>query len=169
MSRRPSDIERRALLALAGALPAAGLATPVAAESFRNRLTNFRQTFPVEPDPAEAERKIAVIVDGRTPSDGLVGLKAPGIAENGAVVPFEMWVNCTMRGSDYPRVVHVFAMHNPFPEVARLHFGPQNGEARIEMRCRMRRSSELVAVADMADGRVGVVRVPVTVTLGACS
>jgi sulfur-oxidizing protein SoxY len=149
-------------------LVAAGVSMPAWANSFRNRLSLFRQTFPVTPDPAEAERMVRTVLRGRTPVPKLIDLTAPDIAENGNVVPFSLRVNCSMTGKDYPEVVHVFTLHNPFPEVARLHFQPEDGEAAIEMRCRMRQSTQLVAVAEMADGRAGLARRFVDVTLGAC-
>lgn len=159
---------RRGLLVALGSLLLAGQSLPSWANSFRNRVSLFRQTFPVTPDPEEAERMVRTVLRGRAPEPGLIDLTAPDIAENGSVVPFSLKVNCSMSGDDYPELVHVFTMHNPFPEVARLHFQPENGEAEVELRCRMRQSTDLVAVAEMADGRAGLARRAVSVTLGAC-
>lgn len=173
--RRGSDtrlprrgLRRRGLLGGLIGLATTGVAAPAWATGFRNRLSLFRQTFPAMPDPVEAERMVQTVLRGRTPVDGLLDLEAPDIAENGNVVPFSLRVNCAMTEDDYPDVVHVFTLHNPFPEVARLHFQPEMGDAAVEMRCRMRQSSEIVAVAEMADGRAGMARRFVNVTLGAC-
>jgi len=145
------------------------LAAPsVLAESIRNRLSLSRKTFPLEPDAEDAERMIQRTVRDRKTTEGLVQLDMAGIAENGDSVPLVFDINCTMTGDDYPAVVHVFVKHNPVPEVARYYYGPWNGSAKTEMRVRMRRSSDLVVVAEMADGRVGIVRQPVDVLAGAC-
>ncbi len=168
--------DRRSLLKSgAGALAIAALsgtrvqADDSAGNPFRDRFQSFRQTFRVEPDPEEAERILRNIIRGRAVVDDLVDLTAPDIAENGNAVPITFRVQCSMTGEDRPDIVHVLAMGNPFPEVAKYHFSPQSGRAEIAMRCRMRQTSDLVVVADMVDGRVGVARARVNVTLGACS
>jgi sulfur-oxidizing protein SoxY len=162
------DGTRRRLLAAAAGLAAAAAAPAALAESIRNRLSLSRRTFPVKPDPEDAERMIGRAIRGRTPTPGLVLVDVAGIAENGDAVPVSFDVACSMSGDDYPATVHVFVKHNPFPEVARYHYGPWNGSALTEMRLRMRESSDLVIVAEMADGRVGVAREHVDVLLGAC-
>lgn len=169
---------RRGVIAAGGALALAG-AAPVLAEEpetpaiggspYRDRFQSFRQTFRVDPDPEEAERILRNLVRGRAPEEGLVELTAPDIAENGNVVPVSFRVNCSMEGGDLAETVHVLAMGNPFPEVAKYFFTERSGRAEVAMRCRMRQTADLVAVAEMADGRVGVDRRLVHVTLGACS
>lgn len=165
--------------ALAG-LGAAGLALAAsrafaagehsfAGNPFRDRFQTFRQTFRAEPDRAEAERIVANIVRGRTPRSGLVEAIAPDIAENGNVVPVTFRVNCSMSGTDYPETVHVVGLENPFPEIAKYHFTPACGAAEVSCRVRMRTTSPLVFVAEMADGTVGKTERLVNVTLGACS
>jgi len=167
MTTRPDSKRRALMVAATGA--AALLATPGAlAEAVRNRFSMTRRTFPIKPDPVDAERMIQRAVRGREPVDGLVLLNLGGIAENGDSVPLEFDIACSMSGNDYPEKVHIFVKHNPFPEVARYHFGPWNGSAKTEMRMRMRQSSEVVLVAEMADGRVSVKRQAVEVLAGAC-
>ncbi len=166
---------RRIVLQTAGAATAAGLAgTPSVAQEtagnpFRDRFQSFRQTFRVEPDPEEAKRILRNIVRGREAVPGLVALTAPDIAENGNVVPITFRVECSMAGDDRPDVVHVLAMANPFPEVATYHFTERSGRAEIAMRCRMRQTADLVVAAEMVDGRLGLDRSRVNVTVGACS
>ena len=165
--------QRRRLLLAGGASGIALLAglapRSASAITWRNKLALFRRAFPVQPDRAEALRMVDYVVSGRTPRAGLVTLVIPDLVENGAVVPVKISVDCTMTAEDYPQIIHIFALDNPYPEVARYHLFPENGAAEIEMRCRMRKSSEIVAVADMSDGSVGVAERHVDVTLGACS
>ena len=136
---------------------------------FRDRFQSFRQTFRVEPDREEAERIVRNIIRGRDPKPNLVILDAPDIAENGSAVPITIHVKCTMTESDFPEVVHILALENPFPEIAKYKFTPACGAARVSARIRMRATAPLVAIAEMSDGSVGVSEKLVNVTLGACS
>ncbi len=136
---------------------------------FRDRFQTFRQTFRVEPDRAEAERIVVNILRGREARPGLIEAIAPDIAENGNVVPVTFRVNCSMTGRDYPETVHIVGLENPFPEIAKYHFTPACGAAEVSCRVRMRATSNLVFIAEMADGTVGKTERLVSVTLGACS
>lgn len=179
MTDRPKNgaaLRRRTLLAGAGAAGLA-LAAPVRAEDefdfggspFRDRFQTFRQTFRVEPDREEAERIVSNIIAGRSLRPDLVLLDAPDIAENGAAVPIKIRVECAMTKADYPVVVHLIALENPFPEIAKYRFTPACGRAEIQARCRMRATAPLVVVAEMSDGSVGMTEKLVNVTLGACT
>ena len=74
-----------------------------------------------------------------------------------------------MKELDYPQVVHILVLDNPFPEIARFFFSKQSGSADLSIRIRMRKSSDIIAIAEMADGTVGEDRFYVDVTIGACS
>ncbi len=136
---------------------------------YRDRFQSFRQTFRVEPDPEEAQRIIDNIIADREIKEDLILLQAPDIAEDGNVVPVFFKVNCSMQNKDWPKTVHFLAMDNPFPEVAKFYFTPACGEAEVAFRCRMRTSSYLIVIAEMADNTVGMTKRYVDVTLGACS
>ena len=136
---------------------------------FRDRFQSYRQTFRIEPDPEEAKRIIRNIIKGREIREDLIYLKAPDIAENGNTVPISFSVNCSMKEQDYPKVVHILVLDNPFPEIARFYFTPESGEASVAIRIRMRTSSNIIAIAEMSDGTVGETKSFVDVTIGACS
>lgn len=157
-------VTRRLLLAGTLSLAAGG----ALAEEIRNRISMFRRTFPVQPDEEDAEEMVRRAIGGRPLTPDLVRLELPRLAENGDVVPLTLDVACSFEGDDYPKTVHIFVLGNPFPEVARYHYGPWNGSALTEMRLRMRQTSDVVAVAEMADDRVSVARRRVEVLLGAC-
>lgn len=74
-----------------------------------------------------------------------------------------------MTEMDFPKVIHILALENPFPEIAKYKFTPACGVARVSARIRMRATAPLVAIAEMSDGSVGVSEKLVNVTLGACS
>ena len=171
--RRAGRLTRRRLLAAAtacGATMVIGRAGR--AEETRDvdgdRLLRFGETSRVAADREEAERIVRSIIGDRTPREGLVRLTAPDIAENGAAVPFTIEVECAMTEDDYPVIVHLVALENPFPELARFRFTPAGGEAAVTGRCRMHTSAPLVAVAEMSDGSVGKAEKFVDVMLGGC-
>ena len=136
---------------------------------YRDRFQSYRQTFRVEPDLEEAKRTINNIIEGRKLDDNLLTISVPDIAEDGNVVPVSFIINCSMKNKDYPEKVHVLAMENPFPEIAVFNFTPNCGEAEVSFRCRMRASADLVIIAEMRDGRIGMKKQYVEVMLGACS
>ena len=136
---------------------------------FRDRFQTYRQTFRIEPDPEEAKRILRNIIKGREVRKDLISLKAPDIAENGNTVPISFQVECSMEGQDYPNVVHILVLDNPFPEIAKFYFSPESGEASVDIRIRMRTSSDIIVVAEMQDGTVGETKSFVDVTIGACS
>lgn len=140
-----------------------------AGQPFRDRFQTYRQTFRIEPDPEEAKRIVKNIIKGRELRDNLINLKAPDIAENGNTVPISFSVKCSMKDNDFPKTVHILVLDNPFPEIAKFYFTPSSGEANVSIRIRMRTSSNIVAIAEMADGTVGETRSYVDVTIGACS
>ena len=136
---------------------------------YRDRFQSFRQTFRVEPDIKEAKKIVKNIIKGREYKKDLVNLSVPDIAEDGNVVPVSFKVNCTMEKEDYPSAVHILAMENAFPEIAIYNFTPECGQAEVSFRCRMRSSADIVVIAEMYDGTVGMTKKYVEVMLGACS
>ena len=140
-----------------------------AGQPFRDRFQTYRQTFRIEPDPEEARRIVKNIIKGREIRNNLINLNAPDIAENGNTVPISFSVNCSMKNNDFPKTVHILVLDNPFPEIAKFYFTPFSGEASVSIRIRMRTSSNIIVIAEMADGTVGETKSYVDVTIGACS
>ncbi len=90
-----------------------------------------------------------------------ITLKAPAIAENGAVVPV------TVKTS-LPKVTNIslFVEKNPSPQAASFNLGPLN-EAEISIRVRMGKTSNLVAMV-VSDGKLYKTQQEVKVTIGGC-
>ena len=84
-------------------------------------------------------------------------------------MPVVIQINCAMTEHDYPPLVHLLALENPFPEIAKYRFTPACGRARVTARIRMRTTAPLVVIAEMSDGSVGVTEKIVNVTVGACT
>ena len=136
---------------------------------YRDRFQSYRQTFRIEPNPIETERIINNIIGEKKITKNLVDLQVPDTVEDGNVVPVTFKINCSMKIDDYPKKVHILALENPFPEVAIYEFFPENGNAEVSFRCRMRTSSFIMVIAEMDDGRIGAEKKYVDVMLGACS
>lgn len=89
-------------------------------------------------------------------------IKAPDIAENGAVVPVE--VTSKIAGT---QSIAIMAEKNANPLVA--NFNLSNGaEGYVSTRIKMGQTSNVLAVAMLADGRVVYAQKEVKVTLGGC-
>ncbi len=91
-----------------------------------------------------------------------VTLTAPDIAENGAVVPLA--VSSTLPGV---KRLLILVDKNPFPLVALFNVS-DSVEPAFSARAKMGQSSDVYAVAIMADGRALFAKKEVKVTLGGC-
>jgi len=91
-----------------------------------------------------------------------VVLTAPDIAENGAVVPFA--VSTTLPGV---KRLLILVEKNPAPLVALFNVS-DSVEPAFTTRGKMGQSSDVYAVAIMADGRALFAKKEVKVTLGGC-
>ncbi len=92
---------------------------------------------------------------------GDVKLKAPSIAENGAVVPVKVKTDLTNVKS-----ISLLVKDNPIPLVTTLHIGPDS-LAEIQIRIRMGKTSEVVALVE-ANGKLHRATQLVKVTIGGC-
>lgn len=93
---------------------------------------------------------------------GEVTLTAPDIAENGAVVP--LGVATSLAGV---KQLVLLAEKNPSPLVAVFHI-TESVEANYVVRSKLGQSSDVYAVAIMADGRALFAKKEVKVTAGGC-
>ncbi len=109
----------------------------------------------------------AVIGDAK-PTMGKVALELPEIAENGNTVPFTVSVDSPMTGNDYVKAVHIFATGNPAPDVVSFFFTPASGKAKATSRMRLAKTQDVVAVAEMSNGKVYMGKRSVKVTIGGC-
>jgi len=100
--------------------------------------------------------------------DGKITLDLPQIAENGNTVPIGVAVDSPMTADNYVKAVHLFADGNPTPAVASLYFTPMSGKAEASTRMRMAGTQNVVAVAEMSDGKVFRASQEVKDTIGGC-
>ena len=119
-------------------------------------------------DAGAVAKAIKKSIGGKSPKSGRVTLELPEIAENGNTVPIAVEVKSPMTAKDHVKAVHVYAEGNPVPNVATFRFSPESGKARVSTRMRMRKSQNIVAVAEMSDGSVYMGKKAVKVTIGGC-
>lgn len=112
---------------------------------------------------SEIERALKALgVSGELTESGDVGLKAPDIAENGAVVP--MTVSSSI---DNLKQLALVVENNPAPLVAVFDVSPEV-EADFATRAKMGQSSDVYAIAITSDGKAFYTKKEVKVTLGGC-
>jgi len=155
---------RRSFLKVMGATGAvvaaagAGLMKPV-----NSLAANF--PFPTEAfnkEGLDAAMKAALGTTNVT--EGKVSMKAPTIAENGAVVPIT--ASSEMDAGKVAKF-HLFVEKNPAPYTARFHI-IETGSAEVSTRIKMGETSKIMAVAETTDGQFFSATKEVRVTIGGC-
>lgn len=121
-----------------------------------------------KPLSADLEAALKKIMGDAKPADGRISLDIPEIAENGNTVPFVLSVESPMTETDFVKALHIMAAGNPQPGVASFTFTPASGRAFAASRMRLARTQEVIAVAEMSDGRFLLGRRTVKVTIGGC-
>jgi sulfur-oxidizing protein SoxY len=122
----------------------------------------------VSATPAKVEAEINKLYAGKTLAEGRIKLDLPTIAENGLVVPLNFEVESPMTDNDHVKAVHIFADGNPNPGVASFYFTPSMPKAVAQFRLRLAQTQNIVAVAEMSDGKLYTAKREVKVTIGGC-
>lgn len=136
----------------AGVLAGAGLLTP-------------RSVLAAWPDKAFTAKTvddgIAALHAGTASASDMVSIKAPDIAENGAVVPIT--VETTISGAER---ISIFASNNPSPLAASFELGPM-ADGFASTRIKMGKTADIIAVV-AAGGMLYSSTKEVKVTIGGC-
>ena len=114
------------------------------------------------------EEAVKKILGDAKPIDGKLTLDLPEIAENGNTVPFTINIDSPMTDKDYVKAVHLIATGNPQPGVATFRFTPQSGKAVVASRMRLARTQDVIALAELSDGKFLQAKRSVKVTIGGC-
>lgn len=104
----------------------------------------------------------ALFEEDLTPTESAdITLKAPDIAENGAVVPISV-------KSSIPGVTRIVLLveQNPTPMAASFNLG-EGAKADVSTRIKMGKTSDVIALVE-ANGKVYAARKNVKVTIGGC-
>ncbi len=119
-------------------------------------------------DAQQWRRHVETITGDAPITEDKVLLELPEVAENGNTVPYSVLVESPMTEQDHVRALYIIASANPQPEVATFFFTPQNGKAQIFSRMRLRDSQDVIAVAQMSDGRFFMGRRSIQVAISCC-
>ncbi len=115
------------------------------------------------------ETAIAAITGGKkVVASSKVSLKAPEIAENGAVVPVTITVDSPMSEDDYIKAIHVFATKNSNVRCADVMLSPMNGGASFATRVKLGGSQDVMALVETSKGEFWSAAQNVKVTIGGC-
>ena len=114
------------------------------------------------------EQAVRSILGDAKPTDAKLAFDMPEIAENGNTVPFSVRVDSPMTEKDYVKAIHVISTGNPQPGVASFHFTLQSGKAMVSSRMRLARTQDVIAIAELSDGKFLMSKRAVKVTIGGC-
>ena len=114
------------------------------------------------------EQAVRKVLGDAKPIEGKVLIDLPEIAENGNTVPFTVSVDSPMSETDYVKAVHIIATANPQPGVATFRFSPLSGKANVASRMRLAKTQDVIAIAELGDGRFLMSKRNVKVTIGGC-
>jgi len=121
---------------------------------------NFRDTKPKAWTATKVDEAINEIFGSSKLSEGKIKLKAPDIAENGAVIPV------TISTKLNAKTVAIFQDANPETAVA-VFTVPENGIIDYSVRIKMAKTGTVTVVADV-DGKLVSASKLVKVTIGGC-
>jgi sulfur-oxidizing protein SoxY len=84
----------------------------------------------------------------------IVEIKAPYLAEDGAIVPISIHTTIPQTKDEYIDKMHVIIDQNPLPLVGVFEFSPDAGRADLAMRVRVNDFSFIRAIAEMNNGEL---------------
>jgi len=124
---------------------------------------------PTGPNEFSYKKAIAAITGGKElkPSSKIT-MKAPEIAENGAVVPVSVTVDSPMTANDYVKTIHIFATKNSNVRCLAAHLTPANGAAMLATRVKLGGTQDVATIVEMSDGTFLTASQNVKVTIGGC-
>ncbi len=124
---------------------------------------------PKSPNELNIDAAVKAITGGKevVVSDK-VKMKAPEIAENGAVVPVTVTIDSPMTDADYVKAIHIFATKNANVRCADVMLTPINGIAMFAARVKLGTSQEIMALVETSKGEFLSASQNVKVTIGGC-
>jgi sulfur-oxidizing protein SoxY len=141
--------------------------TAGAAATLSGATLSLSEVSAQDQEPAWKEAVKRVLGDAK-PVDGKLVIDMPEIAENGNTVPLSINVESTMTSNDYVKAIHIIATANPQPGVVTFRFTPLAGKAAAATRMRLARTQEVIAIAELSDGKFLMGKRTVKVTIGGC-
>jgi sulfur-oxidizing protein SoxY len=105
---------------------------------------------------------------GRVPRRERLRLELPVLADNGLAVPVRIAMPGPFAPGPFVRTLRLFSEINPVPDMAVFEFPVPLERIEVDSRIRLAGSQQIVAVAEMTDGRLYAAAVEVVVTLAGC-
>ncbi len=102
--------------------------------------------------PKDARARLATLTKGARLKKGRVRMKLPALTDQGPFTRLVVTVDSPMTEDDHVKAIHIVAERNTVPEVASFHLGPGNSLAKVSTRIRLKKSQNIIAVAEMSDG-----------------
>jgi sulfur-oxidizing protein SoxY len=155
VDRAPLLDRRTVVLATASLALCPALASPARAALAGERSASFEEAY-------------AKIVAGRSPETGAFTLDMPEQAENGNMVLFKLNAESPMTEAEHVTAMHVLSTLNPHGHVATFWFSLASGKAAVNGRMRLARTQDVIALAELSDGRILMASRNVQVTIGGC-
>lgn len=154
-SGHEKQFSRRAVIANGVALAVTVAVRPAAAELAGERSRSFQTAY-------------GSLVGDRTPETGSLTLDLPEQAENGNMVLFKLNAESPMTEAEHVKAMHLLSTQNPHGHVATFKLTPMNGKASVSGRMRLAKTQDVVALAELSDGRLLIASRTVQVTIGGC-
>ena len=124
---------------------------------------------PTGPNKMDFKTALNAITGGKTPKKSKkVKLKAPEIAENGAVVPVTVTVDSPMTPDNYVKAIHILNGKNSNARCIDVFLTPANGKAMFSTRIKLGGTQDVTAVVELSDGEFLMASQSVKVTIGGC-
>ena len=119
-------------------------------------------------ESAEFKHVLEGILNGARPAETGLTLDLPEHVENGDYVPVALAVDSPMTAENHVKAIHLLSTANPRAKVATFRFTLLSGKARVTSRLRLAHTQDVVAVAELSDGRLLLTRRKVDVRIGGC-
>lgn len=119
-------------------------------------------------ESAEFKASLEAVLGNATPQEAGLTLDLPESVDNGDYVPVALVVDSPMTAESYVKAVHLLSTANPRAAVATFRFTLLSGKARVTSRMRLAKTQDVVAVAELSDGRILMTRRKVDVKVGGC-
>ena len=154
-------MQRRSFLKGCGAALAASAVVPTVVTAGDKK--------PVSKNAMSYKAAVEAITGGKSVTkSSKVEIKAPEIAENGAVVPVKIIVDSPMTDSDYVKAIHLLATKNFNARCADIFLTPANGKALFGTRIKLGGTQDVVALVELSNGTFLSASQNVKVTIGGC-
>jgi len=121
------------------------------------------------PNDMTYDEAVKIITGGKGAKDSdKITLKAPEIAENGAVVPIKVTVDYPMTEKEHVKEIHILNTANGNSRCADVMLTPANEVGYFATRVKLSKTQDVVALVGLSDGTFIKASASIKVTIGGC-